>query len=225
MKKITFLLFVTIWSVSQLVAQEINRYENDVHTIRQYDKIYAPPKNPILFVGSSSFRLWSDMERTFADYVVLNRGIGGAVINDITYYINDLIVSYHPRQIVIYVGENDLPNEKSTSDSIVNRTKRLLTLIREKLPTVPILYVSLKPSPSREKYMDKMLLANRLISEYIATQHDMHFIDVSSRMLTSDGKPRPELFREDRLHMNSTGYAIWVKEIKPYLLKNKEQVH
>jgi lysophospholipase L1-like esterase len=221
-KRSVFLVFVTIWSFSHLVAQDITRYKNDIQTIRQYDKIYAPPKNPVLFVGSSSFRLWDDMERTFADYGALNRGIGGSVINEITYYITDLITSYHPRQIVLYVGENDLPDEKTTGDSVLNRTVRLLSLIREKLPNVPIVYISIKPSPSREKYMTKMLLANRLIRDYIATQNDMHFVDVCSLMLTPDGKPRQELFREDRLHMNKLGYSIWIKKIKPYLKKNKE---
>ena len=197
----------------------MTRYENDVQTIKQYDKIYAPPENPILFVGSSSFRLWSDVERLFADYVVLNRGVGGAVINEITYYINDLIVPYHPRQIFLYVGENDLPDEKTTSDSILNRTKRLLTLIRQRLPEVPIVYISMKPSPSRERYKNMMVLGNRLIRNYIATQKGMHFIDVYSLMITPEGQPRPDLFREDRLHMNALGYSIWTKEIKPYLLK------
>jgi len=222
MKKITFLLvFFSLWSSIQLFAQNIPRYDNDVQTIKQYDKIYTPPLNPVLFVGSSSIRRWNDLERTFAEYVVLNRGIGGTVINEITYYINDLIIPYHPRQIVLYVGENDLPDEKTTCDSILIRTKRLLTRIREKLPNVPIIYISLKPSPSREKYMDKMKLANRLIRNYITTQHDMRFIDVCTPMLTREGKPRPELFLEDHLHMNSRGYEIWIKEIKPYLLKRK----
>jgi len=220
MKKGTILLvIISLWSSSLLVAQSKPRFENDVQTIRQYDKIYSPPRNPVLFVGSSSIRLWSDLERTFADYVVLNRGVGGTVINEITYYINDLIISYHPRQIFLYVGENDLPDEKTTSDSILNRTKRLLTLIREKLPNVPIMYISMKPSPSREKYLDKMALANSLIRQYVSIQKDMKFIDIYSKMLTPEGKPKPEIFREDRLHMNALGYDIWVKEMKPYLMK------
>jgi len=220
MKKIIFLfVFVFLWSFSQVYAQAIPRYGDDVKTISQFDKIYTPPKEPILFVGSSSIRVWSDLERTFADYVVLNRGLGGTVINEITYYIKDLILPYHPRQIVLYVGENDLPDETSTSDSILNRTKRLLTQIRVNLPNVPIVYISMKPSPSREKFMDKMILANRLIHDYISTQKNMHFVDVCHLMLTPNGKPRPELFLEDRLHMNNMGYAIWTKEIKPYLLK------
>ena len=218
-KTILLLCIIVFWSSSQVFAQDKPRYWNDVQTIKQYDQIYAPPKDPILFVGSSSIRLWSNLERTFADYNVLNRGLGGTVINEITYYFNDLIIPYHPRQIFLYVGENDLPDGKTTSDSILYRTKRLLTLISQNLPNVPIVYISMKPSPSREKYMDKMIAANRLIREYIATQNNMKFIDVYRLMLTPEGKSKPELFREDKLHMNKTGYDIWIKEIKPYLLK------
>jgi len=200
------------------MAQDAQRFQNDIQTIKQYDKIYMPPKDPILFIGSSSFRLWSDMERTFADYVVLNRGIGGAVINDISYYIDDLVTPYHPRQIFIYVGENDIAND-ATAEAILNNTKKLLALIRERLPNVPIIYISMKPSPSREKYLAKVLEANNRIKEYVATQKNMRFIDIYGLMLTPEGKPKPELFLEDRLHMNALGYAIWIKEIKPYLLK------
>ena len=220
MRKINFLLIlISIWYSAEVIAQAKPRFWEDVQTIKQYDKIYAPPKDPILFVGSSSFRVWDDLERTFADYGVLNRGVGGTVINDIAYYINDLIIPYHPRQIVLYVGENDLANENTTSDSILFRTKRLLTLISENLPNVPVVYISLKPSPVREKYLDKLVLSNKLIRDYISTQNNMCFIDVYRLMVTPGGKPRPELFREDRLHMNSRGYEIWKKAIKPYLLK------
>ena len=220
MKKILILLvLVSVWSFSTLFAQVMPQYWDDVQTIRQYDKIYAPPKNPILFVGSSSIRLWNDMERIFADYEVLNRGVGGTVINEIAFYINDLIIPYNPRQIILYVCANDLRDDRTTSDTVLNRTKRLLTLIRGKLPHVPIDYISMKPSPSRAKYLDKMILANRLIRDYIATQNEMHFIDIYNLMLTPTGKPRPELFRADSLHMNKLGYDLWTKEIKPFLLK------
>ncbi|WP_309640954.1 GDSL-type esterase/lipase family protein [Flavobacterium sp.] len=219
MKKITFLHILSIlFCTSLLFSQDASRFQNDIQTIKQYDKIYAPPKEPILFIGSSSFRLWNDLERTFADYAVLNRGIGGAVIKDITYYIDDLITPYKPRQIFIYVGENDIANE-ATSETVLKDTKHLLTLIRERLPNAPIVYISIKPSPSREKYLTKVIEANKLIRDYIATQKNIHFIDVYSLMLTPEGKSKPELFREDNIHMNNLGYDIWIKEIKPYLLK------
>jgi len=219
MKKIILFLSVSVlFTNTILFSQEVSRYQNDIQTIKQYDKIYAPPKNPIVFVGSSSFRLWSDLERTFANYHVLNRGIGGAVIQDISNHIDDLITPYKPRQVFIYVGENDVANQ-ATSEAVLNNTKKLLTEIRERLPNVPIVYVAMKPSPSREKFLPIVIKANQLIQDYIATQKKMTFIDVFSPMLTREGKPKPELFLADQLHMNQSGYAIWIKDIKPHLLK------
>lgn len=218
-KQFSIILLCCLLCSLTVSAQEKPRFWDDVQTIKQYDKIYAPPQHSILFIGSSSFRLWNDLERTFASYTVLNRAIGGAVVNDIIFYTNDLILPYHPRQIFIYVGENDLFDAKTTGDSIFQRTKRLLVLIRSQLPDVPIVYVSMKPSPLHEKDLKKMVLGNTLIRDYIAKQTAMTFVDVYKLMITPDGKPQPGLFRDDHLHMNSQGYAIWEKELKPLLLK------
>ncbi|SEW28666.1 Lysophospholipase L1 [Chitinophaga sp. YR573] len=218
MKKLLFFVFLII-AGETLSAQNKQAYREDVQTIRKYDQMYEPPYQPILFIGSSSIRKWNDLERTFADYVVLNRGIGGAVVNDITYYLNDIVFPYHPRQIVIYVGENDLPDEQSTADSVLNRTKRLIEGIRAKLPEISILYISIKPSPSREKYQPKAIAANELIREYLKEDKNITFIDVFSLMLTPEGKLRPELFVGDMLHMNGQGYKIWRAAVEPYLLK------
>jgi lysophospholipase L1-like esterase len=217
----TFILLVCLLTgtVNLLFAQEHPAYWDDVQVIKKYDQIYAPPDHPILFIGSSSIRKWDDLERTFANYVVMNRGIGGAVVNDISNYANDIVFPYHPREIVIYVGENDLVNEQTTADSIFLRTERLLQVIRAGLPGIPIVYISIKPSPVREKYLDKAIATNNLIKEYIRTQKNIVFVDIFHRMLNAEGKPRPELFLSDNLHMNLEGYKIWRKAIQPLLIK------
>ncbi len=203
---------------SGLYAQDALPYDEDIATIRAYDNIYQIPAHPIVFVGSSSIRKWETLQIEFGDYNVLNRGIGGAVVNDIIANLNDLVFKYEPRQLVIYVGENDLPDEHTTADSVLNRTKRLFSLIREKLPTVPILYISPKPSPSRDQYMSKAMAANKLIRGYLALQKDCTYIDIYTPMLKG-GKSRPELFIEDQLHLNRTGYRLWEKAIRKHLLK------
>lgn len=220
MKKVILLctlLFAA--SVTVLQAQDKPRFWDDVQTIKQFDKMYNPPAHPILFTGSSSIRKWDDLERTFASYVVLNRGIGGAIVNDITFYLNDIVFPYHPRQIVLYVGENDLPDEASTADSVLQRTERLFHLIRNKLPDVPIVYISMKPSPSREKFQQKAIEANALIKDFLSKEKQTVFIDVFHAMLTADGKTRPELFVSDMLHMSAKGYQIWKEMVEPHLLK------
>jgi lysophospholipase L1-like esterase len=220
MKKVILLCSLLLAvSVTALQAQDKPRFWDDVQTIKQYDKMYNPPAHPILFTGSSSIRKWDDLERTFASYVVMNRGIGGAIVNDITFYLNDIVFPYHPRQIVLYVGENDLPDEATTADSVLIRTERLFHLIRNKLPEVPIVYISMKPSPSREKFQQKAIEANALIKDFLGKEKQTVFIDVFHAMLTADGKTRPELFVSDMLHMNAKGYQIWKELVEPHLLK------
>lgn len=217
--KTVYLTLLIVIQQTLLSAQEKPKYQDDVQTIKKYDQMYTPPANPILFIGSSSIRKWNDLERTFADYIVMNRGIGGAIINDITYYVNDIVFPYHPRQIVIYVGENDAPDEKTTADSILNRTKHLMEVLRAQLPAVSVVYLAMKPSPSREKYQQKVKAANDLIRAYLQTEKNTTFIDIYTLMLTGEGKLRPELFVEDMLHMNSEGYQIWRTAVEPFLLK------
>jgi len=214
---LSFLLisFLTITTF----AQKKPNFWDDVQTIKKYDQMYRPPVHPVLFVGSSSIRKWDDCTQIFAKYNALNRGIGGAVINDITFYLNDVVFSYQPKQIVLYVGENDLPNETVTPDTVLNRTIRLYQAIRAKLPTVPIVYISIKPSPSRDKFKAKAVASNALIAKFLAGEANTKFVNIYPLMLTKDGQLRPELFVDDMLHMNAAGYAIWRKAVEPCLMK------
>ncbi|MBW8682782.1 GDSL-type esterase/lipase family protein [Chitinophaga rhizophila] len=211
---------VTFCALSLMVCLTAcaQRFQDDVTTILKYDKMYTPPANPVLFTGSSSIRKWEDLERTFASRAAMNRGIGGAVTNDIIHYANDIIFPYKPREIVLYVGENDLVERGVTADTVFNRFKNLYTLIRSKLPTTPIVYISIKPSPSREQYIPVAKAANALIRDYIAHEKHIKFIDVFSLMLDKDGKPRKELFVSDMLHMNDKGYAIWRNAIEKEII-------
>jgi lysophospholipase L1-like esterase len=216
MKKIIIALIFLQANI--LLAQTPSRYAGDVQTIKKYDQMYQVPAHPILFVGSSSIRKWEGLQVAFGSYNVLNRGIGGAVTNDIAFYLNEIVFPYEPRQIVIYVGENDLPDARATADTILNRTKNLYRLIRAKLPTVPIAYIAMKPSPSRDQFQEKAKAANALIRDFLSKDQNTVFIDIFSPMI-KDGKSRPELFVEDLLHMNAKGYAIWEAAVRPYLLK------
>lgn len=219
MKKIIFTLLLSPLLFIATFAQNKPAFWDDVQTIKKYDQMYKPPVQPILFVGSSSIRKWDNLTKVFAKYNVLNRGIGGAVTNDITFYLNDIVFPYHPRQIVLYVGENDLPNEKTTPDSVLNRTIKLYQSIRSTLPNTPILYISIKPSPSRAAFKEKAIASNALIKAFLAKEANTKFIDVYSLMLTKTGDLRPELFVEDMLHMNAAGYAIWKKAVESHLLR------
>ncbi|WP_316824134.1 GDSL-type esterase/lipase family protein [Pedobacter miscanthi] len=218
MKKIKLLIVFCCFFASLSMAQEKHRFFNDVQVIKSYDKIYAPAANPILFIGSSSIRRWSNLQSTFGAYNVLNRGIGGAVIDDVTYYLDDLLFVYQPRQVVIYVGENDIPIENESPEIILEKTITLYKAIRSKLPEIPVVYISLKPSPVRDKYQAKCIATNKLLRSFFEKGKNTSFADVFTPML-KDGKSRPELFVSDMLHMKPEGYKIWEKVLKPKLLK------
>jgi lysophospholipase L1-like esterase len=218
MKLYILTAFLTFSLATATVAQTRHAFWEDVQTIKDYDRIYTPAAHPILFVGSSSIRKWGDLQQVFGSWNVINRGVGGTVIDDITYYLDDLVFAYKPRQIVLYVGENDLPNETETAGIVLDKTITLFKAIRAKLPDVPIIYIALKPSPVRDKYMKKCMDANLLIRNFLAKEKNTVFLDVFTLML-KDGKSRPELFQQDMLHMKPAGYAIWEKAIRPYLLK------
>jgi lysophospholipase L1-like esterase len=216
MKRVLSILGLIVIFSNACLAQSDVPYQDDIEVIRKYDNIYPRPKNPILFVGSSSIRLWIDFNKKFGKYGALNRGIGGAVINDITYWANDLIFKYEPRKIVLYVGENDLPQASTNADSVLNRTMKLYKLIRSRLPSVPIIYICPKPSPSRDQFQAKAKAANELVKKFLGTESNVTFLDIYTPML-HNGNSRPELFLEDMLHMNEKGYAIWEKKMRKLL--------
>lgn len=214
----TLVCIVFLTGIDYASAQTKPAFWDDIQTIKLYDKIYRPVQSPVLFTGSSSIRIWDNMAEMFKGYPVLNRGIGGTVLKDIDRYVEDIIVPYKPKQIILYIGENDIPSAPN-GDSVFAGFQRLYRHIRIFLPEVPIAYVSIKPSPSREKFMPIAVRANQLIRNFLRQEANTSFIDIYPLMLDKEGHPRPELFREDMLHMKAAGYEIWYKKIKPYLLK------
>lgn len=141
-------------------------------------------------------------------------------MTDVIRYCSDIILPYDPKQIVIYCGENDVAGSDTiAAQTVLKRFDILFRLIREKMPEVPILFISLKPSPSRWHLKDKMIEVNERIKKYIKKKRQAKFVSIWKAMLGPDGKPWDALFIEDNLHMNKRGYAIWQKYIEPHLLK------
>jgi lysophospholipase L1-like esterase len=195
-------------------------FYSDIQAFKKQDSVSFPPPNAILFIGSSSFTLWKDVQKDFPKYKIINRGFGGSTLLDQIRYVKDVVFPYKPKQIIIYCGENDLASSDTvSSNEVAKRFQKLFTLIRNKFPQVQISYISMKPSPSRQLLMPKMMKGNELIKKYLTTKKRTAFIDVYKEMIDDEGKPRPELFLDDNLHMNKAGYDIWKKKIEPYLLK------
>jgi lysophospholipase L1-like esterase len=193
---------------------------NDIQNFKKQDSVSFPPKNAILLIGSSSFTKWTDVQDYFPGYTIINRGFGGSTLLDQLRYEKDIIFPYHPKQIVIYCGENDLASSDSvTAENVFERFLSLYNDLTIKLPGVSIAFISLKPSPSRRHLFLKMRKANQLIKDYLSTEKSSVFIDIHQPMLGTNGEPLPEIFLDDSLHMNAKGYAIWKKEMEPYMQK------
>ncbi|MBS1734115.1 MAG: G-D-S-L family lipolytic protein [Bacteroidetes bacterium] len=220
MKRIFIILFFAFLVMPVAKAQQWPFFD-EVQAYRKQDSISAPPRDAILFIGSSSFRLWKNMQDDFPGYAIINRGLGGSSLPDIIHYADEMIFAYKPKQIIIYCGDNDLAaSDTVTAETVVKRFSELFELIRNRMSDIPIVYVSIKPSPSREKLLPAMMLANKMIKDFLKTKPHTAFADVFSEMMSSDGKIRTDIFLEDKLHMNAKGYAIWIKTITPYLLKD-----
>jgi lysophospholipase L1-like esterase len=216
------LLFISLLFGSINVAAQ--QFYEDIQAFKKQDSVSFPPRYAILFVGSSTFTKWTDIQHYFLNHIVINRGFGGSELTDVIRYAKDVIIPYQPKQIVIYCGENDLASSDTVSAQMVlERFKKLFTIIRKNDPSVSVAFVSLKPSPSRKHLWPKMIKANQLIKNYLSTKKKTAFIDVYSKMFNKDGTVMQDIFIEDNLHMNAKGYAIWQKTIEPYLVKTNNK--
>lgn len=225
MKKTQFLRKIKLLIVFLLCAGFVEAqhapFYTEIQQFKKEDSAHFPPKHAILFLGSSSFRKWTDIQNYFPDYTIINRGFGGSSFPDAIRYADEILFPYQPRQVVIYEGDNDVASsDKITADSVLNRFKTLFYLIRKKLPKTSIAFVSIKPSLSRQKLMPEMNKANLLIRNFLKDKKNAAFIDVYHSMLDKEGNPDKSIFLGDGLHMNAKGYAIWQKIIQPYLIKN-----
>jgi lysophospholipase L1-like esterase len=172
----------------------------------------------VLFVGSSSIRLWK-LEKHFPGLAAINRGFGGSRIADSVDYAHRIITPYRPRQIVFYAGDNDVA-EGLASQQIFVDFQILVGRIRTVLPEVPIIFIAIKPSIARWTQFDQQSQTNAMVQEYCNRDPSLHFLDIVNPMLRQ-GKPRPELFVQDGLHLSEEGYRLWSRILRPLLLPER----
>ncbi|HEY5822941.1 MAG TPA: GDSL-type esterase/lipase family protein [Cyclobacteriaceae bacterium] len=217
MRVLLFLLLLLFASGSY--AQEIKdptRFKDEIALLKSKDK-EINKKELILFTGSSSIRVWTDLQTCFQNKNVLNRGFGGSEMSDLIFYFDQLILPYQPKQIFIYEGDNDT-NSGKTPEQILAEATLILDLIRSKVsPSVEVLFISAKPSLARVGLKKEYLHFNSELKTWTKKQKNVTFIDVWNPMSDQSGNVLPDLFVEDRLHMNEKGYAIWKKVIGPYI--------
>jgi len=172
----------------------------------------------VVFVGSSSVRMWKTLARDFPQWRTANCGFGGSHLADSVFYFDQLVRSRAPRAVVLYAGENDLAAGVSP-ESVLADFLAFRTRLRAALPDTRLIYLSCKPSPARAVHTEKLRAANALIAAECAGDPLCAFVDVASPMLDANGQPRAELFGPDHLHMSAVGYALWTRTLTPVLEK------
>lgn len=191
-------------------------FEDEIRKFEAADKVQMPAPGSVLFVGSSSIRLWTSLKKDFPDYPVLNRGFGGSQITDSVRLADRIVTKYQPKVIVFFAGTNDLASGKSP-ETVLADYKAFVEKVRLKLPTVPIGYISCTPAPSRWNNIKNVRKLNELVKAYCEATSGLTYIDTYPLLVNNIGGPRPELFIADNLHMNAKGYAIWTPVVAAYL--------
>lgn len=192
------------------------RWEKEIAAFEAADRTNPPPANAILFLGSSSIRLWKTLAEDFAGRPVINRGFGGSYVADSTAFVDRIVLPYRPRQIVFYAGDNDLAGGKSPAQ-VETDFQQFVSTVHRTLPQCGIAFIAIKPSPARWSLVNQQKEANERVRRFTQPDQRLAFIDVFTPMLASDGQPRAELFAADKLHLNAEGYRLWRTLVRPHL--------
>ncbi len=194
-----------------LASSEAAPWENEIRAFEAKDRAAPPPRNGIVFVGSSSIVMW-DLAASFPGLPVINRGFGGSQLADSTLYAGRIVIPYKPRLVVLYAGDNDIAANRSP-EQVAKDFGGFVRVVQAGLPDARIIFLSIKPSPQRWALYPKVQKANALIQARIRKGKRMKYVDVGTGLLGRDGTPRPELFQADGLHLNADGYRTWTEVV------------
>ncbi|WP_233511202.1 SGNH/GDSL hydrolase family protein [Dyella psychrodurans] len=216
MKILLSLLFACVPCMVCAAETSHQYWEPAIEAFEASDRASPPPQGAVLFIGSSSIEHWKSVAADFPEVKVINRGFGGSELGDSTYFADRIVAPYHPRAIVLYAGDNDLWDGRSPQQ-VRDEFAAFVSKVRSEDPGVSIAFVSIKPSMARKMLLAKIEEANARVREYAATQKGVTFIDTFTPMLGPDGQPQSKWFVQDGLHMNRSGYELWIGIIKPWV--------
>lgn len=209
--------FLSLLALAASAHATPQQWASEIDAFARSDAAHRPPANAVLFIGSSSIRLWTTLSTDFPQTPVINRGFGGSELADSVYYADRIAIPCRPRAIVLYAGDNDIAAGKSPA-AVAAAFAAFREKIHAALPRTRLLYLSIKLSPSRAKFAPAMRQANALIAADCAAHADFcTFVDVTTPLLDAEGEPRPEFFRADQLHLQPAGYARWTQILTPFL--------
>jgi len=192
------------------------RWEKDIAAYEAMDRVNPPPRGGVLFIGSSTIRLWKTLERDFPDHRVINRGFGGSQIADSTCFAERIIFPYEPRVVVLRTGGNDLHAGKTPAQVFADY-QAFVARVHARLPRTRIVYIATNPTPARWAERDAAKALNTMIETYARPRPYLKYVETYDMVLGPDGLPRPELFAADRLHFSPEGYRLLADRVRPFL--------
>jgi lysophospholipase L1-like esterase len=208
-------LTIFLGSGTLSIAQQVP-FQSEVKSLTERIDQEGWKPHSFVFTGSSSVRLWKNLQEEFPTVPIINTGFGGSQASDLLVHLDELVVRYSPEKVFIYEGDNDLFSGKEAS-KIMEDIDLLVTRIHQKLPETHIVLISAKPSPSRWELKTSYKVLNDLMRQYATTHKQVNFMNIWDVMLDKSGKPISEIFTSDSLHMNEKGYAIWNKSVIPFV--------
>jgi lysophospholipase L1-like esterase len=195
----------------------LDRFASEIDAFDAADRANPPAPGGNVFVGSSTIRFWTSLADDFAGLPVIRRGFGGSTFPEALHYLQRTVVRYHPRTVVVYEGDNDLASGR-TPPQVAEDYRAFVRGVRDSLPNARIVFLAIKPSPSRWRLEPQRVEANRLVRAIVDADPRQTYVDVATPMLDpSSGHPRPALYRADSLHMTPAGYALWRTTVAPAL--------
>ena len=221
------ILFCVVSSVAQAQsaapaapapASNLARWEKDVAAFEASDRTAPPPKNALLFLGSSTIVRWKTLQEDYPAHPIINRGFGGNEIADSTHFAERIIFPYQPRTIFLRAGGNDIHNGK-TPEQVLADFKAFVATVHAKLPKTEIVYISLSPSIARWDERDAGKKLNTLIADFVNRTPRLKYIETADLVLDAKGEPRPELFVADKLHLSPEGYKLLIERVRPFVRK------
>ena len=196
----------------------MDRWQTEIEQLEQLDSQETDPEHAILFIGSSSVRLWDTIAEDMAPWTTIRRGYGGAKISDLAVFVERLVNPHEFDALAIFVA-NDITGAKDdkTPEEVLEIYRYLVATVRKTKPTQPIYFISITPTSARFQVWETSKRANQLIEKYSQSDPSLHYIDTADRYLNSDGTPNDRLFRDDKLHLNRDGYKLWGEIIQAEL--------
>ncbi len=213
---VLFLAFLIVFPSFAQEDPDPNRFLETLQLFQSWDAKNAIPNEPVLFVGSSSIRMWETAE-SFPALPVVNRGFGGAHISDMLYFKQDILLKYKaPEVVVMYCGDNDIAGGKSPQ-RVVKDFITWWNIVNEAFPETRLVYIPIKPCPARWHLWEQANEVNQTIADLCDTNPLLFYADTASPMLETGSPPADELFIEDMLHLNAKGYAMWTEVVRSTL--------